>query len=215
MNRPDNIDFERLKAIFRAKGYVFFDNGRPFNLNCMGIRSQVVDQQPDLYNDWLGIATRDAQGRSIVEWYRATTDPGIAHLQDPVFAEAIRGGTAILVPGQYRSAYCLGFHGWGSYRHQALVQCLPLPVYRDRNRNSLLDTEQPTITTGLYGINIHASALHGESKQVGRFSAGCQVFASAQDYQRARFWWNAQVQAGFGPRFTYTLLEAVDLQLTA
>jgi hypothetical protein len=215
MNRPSNISYERLKAIFQAKGYAFFDNGRPFNLNCLAIRAQAANQATDLYNDWLGIATRDAQGRPVVEWYRATTDPGRAHMTQPVFAEAVRGGTAILVPGQYRGAYCLGFHGWGNYRHQALVQCLPLPVYRDRNRDSTLDFDARTITTRLYGINIHASVLQGESEQIGRFSAGCQVFATAQDYHSARKWWNAQVNAGLGTRFTYTLLEEADLALAS
>ncbi|MEW5725859.1 MAG: hypothetical protein AB1896_22300, partial [Thermodesulfobacteriota bacterium] len=59
------------------------------------------------------------------------------------------------------------------------------------------------------GINVHRASGSGRTAHVGRYSAGCQVFQSAEDFgafiglceQAAKVW---------GNRFSYTLLEEKD-----
>jgi hypothetical protein len=67
------------------------------------------------------------------------------------------------------------------------------------------------IHEGLYGICIHASVLYGEASQIGRFSAGCQVFKVAADHQRYMSLCQRQIDNGFGNSFTYTLFHQNDL----
>ena len=116
-------------------------------------------------------------------------------------------GTAIVVPGQYRSAYKRGTH----YTYEALVQRRknPIKIYRDSNKDEILDMSNDTVIEGWYGINIHKAG--SDSKIVERWSAGCQVFKTSSDFKdfmtlvnRAAKYW--------GPTFTYTLLEEKDFE---
>jgi len=116
-------------------------------------------------------------------------------------------GTAILVPGQYRSSHKIRLHR-GKY--EALGQKKPVKVYRDGNKDDVYDADEDTITEGLYGINIHRSNPYTESYYVDKWSAGCQVFKKVDDFDdfmeichKARDIW--------GNSFTYTLIESKDI----
>ena len=111
-------------------------------------------------------------------------------------------GTAILVPGQYESAYAIGLHKG----YEALVQVKPVLVYRDKNKDSAFNEFPDTIQSGIFGINIHKAGLW--SKLVGQNSAGCQVFQKASDFEKFMALCRATVSK-FGNTFTYTLLEYV------
>ena len=118
-------------------------------------------------------------------------------------------GVAILKPGQYRSSHKLRLHG-GKYL--ALGQQNNVTVYRDSNRDDNYDLDENNTTTGLFGINIHRATKYAgkKSTQIGKWSAGCQVIASNDDWhtfldicQTARDKWNNN--------FTYTLIESKDI----
>jgi hypothetical protein len=115
-------------------------------------------------------------------------------------------GTAILCPGQYRSAYKIDKHR-GKY--EALCQRgAPLTVWRDADRDSMHDMEDTTIDVGYFGINIHKAGR--DSPRVDKWSAGCQVFKNDGDF--AEFMTTAHAARDrFGNSFTYTLLEEKDL----
>ena len=117
-------------------------------------------------------------------------------------------GTAIVVPGQYRSAYKRGTH----YTYEALVQRgkNPIKIYRDRDKDEILDMDPDTIIEGHFGIIIHKAGT--DSSIVHKWSAGCQVFKTSSDFKdfmtlvnRAAKYW--------GPTFTYTLLEEKDFEV--
>jgi hypothetical protein len=199
------ITYESIRQAWDKNGFAFFDRGN-LNLNIFGVRN--ASHQVDQFDDLLGIAFR-RNNNPEVRLYPATTHPGLTELVNPSFPNAQKNGTAILAPGQYRSAYRLGFHGTGTWRHEALVQQRPVRIYRDKNRDTLIDFVPKTLEAGLYGINIHGSSLWGVAQNVGRASAGCQVFQSGADL-REFIGICKEAAAQWGPVFTYTLVNETD-----
>ncbi len=170
---------------------------RPQELNLIGVRK--ANSQADCFDDVVHVWYTTAAGAVLHHVFRATTHPGRYWLQHPQNAS----GTAILEPGQYVDAYCLGLHRG---RYEALVQAKPVVVRRDNNRNEVADYTGCPTETGLFGINIHRAAARGVTGLVGRYSAGCQVIADANDYARLMALCRQQ-RALYGNRFTYTLLQ--------
>jgi hypothetical protein len=207
MDKPTH-NYRDIAALYARKKHVFF-SAKPYDLNLFGIRAATTDQTPDRYDDYLGCAWVDENNLQHVQYWPATTDPGKDALINPRFYEAQRNGTAILVPGQYRAAYELGRFGTGHWSHTALMQVRPVRIYRDNNRDAILDFDTP-ITEGMYGICIHASVLYGESTAIGLFSAGCQVFRAYSDYRECLRLCQQQIAHGLGNSFTYTLFTEGD-----
>jgi hypothetical protein len=106
---------------------------------------------------------------------KCTTEPGTHWLENPMESK----GAAILVPGQYLDCWKLGLHQ-GKYK--ALVQARRVKVYRDGNRDKVFDEHPETTDDGIFGINIHRANPAGESVQVDKWSAGCQVLANFKDF---------------------------------
>lgn len=198
MQQPDMNEIIRA---MKAKGYKVFES-EPYDLNIVGVRTN--DPRADTFNDWIACFYNEGT----LWWYTAwpaTTDPGLywrKTLINPAY-----GGTAILVPGQYRSAYSIGLHRG----YTALIQAKPVRIYRDSNKDGVLDTEGMKITEGLYAINIHRASPNKPSPRVWNWSAGCQVFQDPEDFKR---FMNLCMLAykQWGNHFTYTLLEEKDLK---
>ena len=189
-------DWNALKAACLKKGYAFFERGR-LNLNLIGVRHS--DYASNGFDDVLCCAYMDPESVRHVEHWPATTDPGWHWLREEFMNSK---GCAVLMPGQYRSAFAAGPHK-GQYR--CLVQVKPLKVWRDRNRDRTLD--HANIDEGMFGIHIHKA---GEaSVQVDRWSAGCQVLARRADFLRMMELYDASAKL-YGPRITYTLLTERD-----
>ena len=192
---------EHIGEAVNNKGYRWFENDREdYNLNIVGIRS--YNRRANEFDDTMTISWKyRGVWKSLA--YPCTTDPGqywLSRLMNP-------RGCAILVPGQYLNTYALDLH---NDRYEALCQRLgPVKVYRDKNRNIILDMDPTTITSGRYGINIHHGEYRGITEKVGIHSAGCQVFQRFDDFVRAREVWRA-ARDSFGNSFTYTLLEEKD-----
>lgn len=198
--KASNVDIEQVMI---RKGYSFFKG--VYNLNIIGVRSKESVKQSNKFDDILivafGLAT-SGYNSSTKLIFAATTDPGIKSLKAPMNSK----GTAILVPGQYRGSHKLGLH---QGKYEALVQCAPVKVYRDANRDDILDVDKRTIDTGMFGINIHKAGI--ASTIVDGWSAGCQVLAIEKDYAIFMDLCKKQKLAGYGDKFTYTLLEEKDL----
>ena len=179
-------------------GHEVFDGG-DFDLNLFGIRCGL---NTNAFDDLLGCAYKE-DGAWKVEYWPATTDPGYYHLENPQNIE----GTAILVPGQYRGIWALDLH---RKKYRALCQRNgPVKVYRDANRDTVLDLNSNTISEGFFGINIHKAGT--SSKRVDRWSAGCQVLAKEDDFERLLKLCLTQVAIHGWEKFTYTLITTDDL----
>ena len=182
----------------QARGYKVFTNPRGYDLNIVGIRSSIT--KAGQFDDWLTVFWMES-GKWVYHAYPGTTDPGSRYLTKPL-KDVRHKGTAILKPGQYRICYKIGKH---RDKYTALVQCGKVTVYRDNNRDDVLDTDGMQ-QTGKYGINIHRAHRREILLEVGAHSAGCQVFQDPRHF--AEFMSFARRAARrYGNRFTYTLLE--------
>lgn len=196
-------NYEAVRALYERRDFAFFEGA--YNLNIFGVRAANRDQAGDCFDDLIGVAYTDDDSARTVAVFPATTDPGVTHMTDPVFAAAKANGTAILKEGQYRSAYVLGMHGRGNWRHRALQQVRPVVVYRDNNRDTQLDMISYATSEGLFGINIHGASLWGEAERIGAYSAGCQVIKKGDDLRRLTTLCGRQIELRGWNSFTYTL----------
>ena len=194
-----NADFEK---IFAKKGYKYFTQG-DYNLNIIGVRSDNNNKVTNKYDDYLVVIYR-VNGKEKRNIYNITTEPGKYYMQT---ALGNAKGTAILVPNQYRGCWQIGKHR-GKY--DALCQKKPVSVYRDKNKDNVYDMNPKTITTGIYGINIHRSNEFYSRTTVDQYSAGCQVFTDPTHFRQFMVLCKKQ-KAIYGNSFTYTLLNEEDL----
>ncbi|KQO22892.1 hypothetical protein ASF10_11095 [Flavobacterium sp. Leaf82] len=188
-----------IQAVLTKKGYAFFDQNKPYNLNIIGIRSK--NTIANSFDDTLCLVFRDESLNHQIFTFAATTDPGLFWLKNPLNVS----GTAILVPGQYKGSHQVGLHK-GQY--EALVQKAPVKVWRDANKDGVLDFSG-TQHEGIFGINIHRSNPDSESQTVEKWSAGCTVFKKVADFKFFMGICNRSKNL-YGNSFTYTLLEEAD-----
>jgi len=190
---------EQIEKVMGSKGYKVFKSPGGHDLNIVGIRSGV--QQANKFDDLITVFCK-LESQWLFWAFPATTDPGAYWLENPM-SEL---GTAILAPGQYRRAFKIGEH---QGKYDALIQARPLTVFRDPDRDRDLDTDGQDTETGFFGINIHCAAWQGESVQVDKWSAGCQVIPNWFDFQVLMALASA-AEKNFGPGLSYTLLEEKD-----
>jgi hypothetical protein len=194
---------EKLIAALIGHGYRVFD--RPFELNIVGIRGKSTT--PNIFNDVINLLYKDGTGSWQLYTFDATTDPGTYWLQNPLNPQ----GTAILKEGQYVGSHIIGMH---RNKYLALVQRMPVTVIRDINRDGTLDFSGKE-DRGLFGINIHRAMQQGVTKTIDKFSAGCQVFSDAADFNVFMAMCEKHRQL-YGNSFTYTLLhESAELPIAA
>ena len=195
---------ENIKSYFATKDYKFFDTpDRKLNLNIIGVRRD--NQGSNTFDDFLLVMYREEELMVSHRW-QATTDPGKYWLMNPINPK----GTAVLVPGQYRGTWKLGKH---QNNYEALVQRKPVKVYRDNNRDDIIDYNNITtlVDQGYFGINIHRSNPYTESYAVNKWSAGCQVFKKIDDYDKFMELCRESAKI-YGNSFTYTLIDEKDLR---
>jgi len=196
---------EQIQAAVEKKGYKYFTSG-VLNVNIIGIRNSDTNGKiTNKFDDTMTISYKDNDLNWIYNEYNCTTDPGDDWTDNPMLEK----GVAILKPGQYPKSHKIRLHG-GKYT--ALGQQNNVQVYRVANKDGVYDYNEDTVDEGLFGINIHrATALEGKtSTYIDKWSAGCQVIASNDDWheflnicQEARSEWNNN--------FTYTLIESKDI----
>lgn len=136
---------------------------------------------PDGWNDLSIILAFDSGGDpSIVFSAACTTEPGKA----ATFGSEARrlGGVARIAFGQH-TAWKVGFHRQSRLlnMHPALIQCAPIPVHRDSNR----DGKRTGDPMGwAFGLNQHGTSGSYTGGPIGKWSAGCLV----------RQWWNDHLE---------------------
>ena len=200
LNLKNKMSVEYLKIIMEGKGYAFFENGN-YNVNIIGVRNKNL--VANSFDDTMLCAYK-VGGEWILKEWQITTDAGKYWLKHPMNEK----GCALLVPNQYRGVYKIDKHGG---RYEALCQRNgKVEVYRDDNKDQILDFNDVTREWGMFGINIHRSNPYTESSVVEKWSAGCQVFKKVDDFnefmaicQKASNEWSNS--------FTYTLLKQEDL----
>lgn len=186
---------QKLIAILARNGFIIYR--KPYQLNIIGIRNS--ETTSDKFDDQLYVIFKDDKNKWVKAVYTITTDPGTYWLNHPLQVD----GTAILKQGQYVNAYRIGLHK-GQYK--ALVQSKPVTVLRDYDRNAVLDFNNGRESTGLFGVNIHRASIHGVTKKVGKWSAGCQVFEKNEAFIQFMQLCERH-KSKYGNLFTYTLID--------
>jgi hypothetical protein len=171
---------------------------KPNELNIIGVRTNNVNANS--FDDLLYVFWKNDNGSFEGKKYPLTTDPGTYWLKNPM----VVAGTAILKAGQYINAYQVGKHR-GKY--DALTQKGNVTVFRDYDRNAILDYNNGNEATGLYGINIHNSGdSEKDDKGVDKWSAGCQVFKNMSDFNEFMVLAKKHKDK-YVNSFTYTLID--------
>ncbi len=192
---------QQIKGVMAWKGYTFFDGEKPYDLNIIGIRS--LSNIPNSFDDWITVIFRDDNCIEQIEYFPATTDPGLYWLKNPMNVN----GTAIMCEGQYRGVYMIGRHK----DYKALEQIGPIDFIRDYDRDSLLDFDSSRRERGIIKANIHRANKAGTSTQVDKWSAGCQVIVRGFDEFMALC---EKGSKNYGNSFSYTLLNECDLDVS-
>ena len=177
-------------------------------INLIGVRSS--NREAGKFDDHIHLAWVE-DGLWSHRTYPATTDPGIPWLED-----GPDKGTAILCPGSW-PVYKFDNHQ-GRVGYRTLCQRAgSVKVYRDKDGDAILDLNHDSIDEGWFGVNIHHSGgsgthpisdLDAENKSVGRYSAGCQVFARKSDWAEAM----DICEASGAEVFTYTLITEEEMR---
>lgn len=190
---------EQIEKAVKAKGYVWFEGIKDFNVNIVGVRNAVVGNKvTNVFDDCLTISYKEG-GVWKFQCWKATTDPG----KKGMLEGKAKGGVARLVEGQYRGSYSLGLH---QGKYEALRQVKPVKVYRDGNRD--MEYDENKIAEGIFGINIHKAGVN--STFVENWSEGCQVFKKAAEFEVFMAICR-KAAAIHGKSFTYTLIESSDI----
>lgn len=193
-----NINRKNVTDALKKQGYPLFSGD--LNVTLVGIRS--ADASANSFNDVLCVFV-ELNGKKRLFKYPMSADPGTFYRENPLNVN----GTAVLVPGHYKGCWRIGAHQ-GKYR--ALVQKGLMAVYRDSNKNRTIETDTKTIQRGFFGINLHRASVNNYSLQVDKWSAGCQVLASPDDFNELMDLLE-QSAAKYGNSFSYTLLNEADL----
>ena len=191
---------EQIEAAVKAKGYVWFEGAKDYDLNIVGVRNSATGNKvTNVFDDTMTVSYK-VGGNQVFKQWPCTTDPGTKGVKE--FHNA--AGVARLVEGQYRGSHILGLH---QGKYEALKQAKPVKVYRDANKDMTYD--ETKIQEGIFGINIHKAGV--DSTYVENWSEGCQVFKKAADFEA--FMVIAREAAKVhGPSFTYTLIESADIK---
>ena len=194
MQVAERKNIRGLLSLMKSKGYQI--NDKPYQLNIVGVRSDA--NVPNKFDDKMYVFWNTENGWE-GKYFTITTDPGTYWLNNPMQPS----GTAILKQGQYINSHKIGLHQ-GKYK--ALTQQKPVTVIRDYDRNAILDFNNGKEDKGLFGINIHRANATGTTKNIDKYSAGCQVFENAEDF--AKFLELAEKHnTMYGNNFTYTLVD--------
>lgn len=185
----------KIKSILKRKGYVLYT--RPYELNIVGLRSKHTKSEK--FDDEIHVFYKISSIKWNYHVFKATTDPGTYWLKNPMNPQ----GTLILAQGQFVDAYQIGLH---QGKYPALIQRKPVSVMRDYDRDAYLDFFNGKKEEGFFGVNIHRALVSGKTKYIEKFSAGCQVFEDANDYEKFLLLCDKH-RSLYGNVFTYTLID--------
>jgi len=189
-------EIKTLLGVLKSKGYRTYS--KPYELNILGRRTDTT--KANSFDDFIYTFYKNNDDNWEGYKAKATTDAGTYWLEKPMQSK----GTALLKAGQYVDTYQIDKH---RDKYYAVTQRLkPVVVIRDYNRNNKLDFNNGKEESGMFGINIHKANSSGTTKTIDKYSAGCQVFANADDFNKFMEMAYKQKEL-YGNKFTYTLVD--------
>ena len=191
---------EQVEAAVKAKGHVWFEGAKDYDLNIVGVRNAATGGTvTNVFDDQLTVSYIVAGTWQFASW-PATTDPG----KKGVLEFHNTAGVARLVEGQYRGSHTIRLH---QGKYEALGQAKNVKVYRDANKD--LTYNEDKIQEGVFGINIHKAGA--DSTYVENWSEGCQVFKKSADFDGFMAICR-EARKIHGNSFSYTLIRSTDIK---
>lgn len=178
-------------------GFAVFESGKDYDLNIIGLRHPVRGRANE-FDDLLFLVFQ-LGGQWIQHRFKCTVDPGRYWLHHP---SRIAGTAIMMHPQQCRGVYKLDLHN-GKY----LALCQRngnVRVWRDHNMDDILDMGGELYNG--HGINIHRASAWHETQSVEKYSAGCTVLQSPEDFAVLIEAAQQQVSVNGWETFTYTLM---------
>lgn len=213
MNRNE-ITMDKLLALYKVNNFRVNEvKDKNFALNIGAIRSK--SKSSEKYDDYMFVFRkcpkptnhtvnnpdwqRVYQNGYSLDIFTCTTNPGTPNMLNPVNPK----GAGIIVEGQYKDVYIKGLHKG----KPALVQFGTFKVYRDKNKDSILDYDPLSIENAKNtGFNIHHASEWKISEIIGLYSAGCQVHKNVHNFKEVFMYLiNNSINEGF-KFFDYTLI---------
>lgn len=173
------INADTLRKTMSSLNYKWFED-RP---NIIGIRTKL--QVPDVFNDLITVSYKE-NGSEKTKVYCITTEPGVFYQKNLLNSE----GCAVVEPGHYPDAYSIGFHkGYDGTKinpktnepypaHRALILTGHIMIKRDKDKDGMAGNSGVVMKGDGTGCNIHGAIRADNTKTIGPWSAGCQVFAA-------------------------------------
>jgi hypothetical protein len=191
---------EQIEATVKAKGYVWFEGAKNYDVNIVGVRNSATgDKVTNVFDDIMTVSYK-VDGEWKFHSWPCTTDPGKKGVMEYHNAK----GVARLVEGQYRGSHGIGLH---QGKYEALKQYKSVKVFRDADRN--MTYAENKVDEGIFGINIHKAGA--DSTYVENWSEGCQVFKRVKDFEEFMTICR-KARDIHGNSFTYTLIESADVK---
>ena len=203
-NYLEKLTYNNLENLANFYKYKWFYGN--FNLNIIGIRSNSNNSKE--FDDFLYVAFEEYYNKNEKDnkfykkkqylKFNCTLNPGkfyLNNLMDP-------GGAAIIFEGQHLGAWKLG----SFYSTDALIQIKPIKIYRDKNKDDVIDLDSKNVTTGLYGIFVHEHFQTGDiAKEINKSSAGCIVLEKRSDFKVFIDTCKMQKSNSYGDTFSITI----------
>jgi hypothetical protein len=198
-NAPDRF-VDVFRAALKKLGFAFFENG-DYNLNLIGVRSP--ETRAGHFDDMMACFYK-VKGRWRAHFWAMTTDPGKNLLLKPMN----QGGCGILVaPQQMRGAYCGGLH---KGRRALIQRGKRVKLWRDNNRDEILDWGDDLGYPAWAGINIHNTTAGAIADLNTAASAACQVFPIDSEHGAMMDLYDESASR-YGKWITYTIICAENL----
>jgi len=189
---------DNYKKHCRSHEYQFFTGS--WNINLFGIRTP--DSSPESFNDLIGVIYQDEHKVYHCKLFKATTELGVKYLKNPVNGL----GAGIIAEGQYPSVWKYAKH-WGKFKYPMLRQVSTFKVYRDNNKDDVIDLDAETLENNTNGgFQLHKAYHNSYATKIGGISAGCQVIQDPWEYEYLMAILNQSIKVTGYDRFTYTLI---------
>ena len=176
--KEDKSMLDYIIKYMKDNGHTIFTNTGELNIVYVEGMNPDMTLNSDTFNEWNDtrlVFTYINDCPELIFTQLATTEPGkLATFSRDSIA---RKGAARIAFGQY-TAWKIGYHKISTNRrnHPALIQCSPLPIHRDLNRDGARTGD--IVYTGMFGINQHGTRIGYSDKspiKVENWSEGCLV----------------------------------------
>lgn len=199
---------EVMRRVCEQRGWRWRD---PYTLhhaiNVFAFRSK--NSQSGVFDDEVMLVVGHPEDGVVVWRWCITTDPGPRYLKKPIHP---RGGALLAHGHQYM--YRLGWHRAGkSPGYRACNQAQKVLVYRDNDRDDVLEYDVDSIMVGFFGINHHHGGRDYEPGDTFLgVSAGCQVWCKKSEFDGEYLPLVILSEEHHGPGFPYALLLQAEVE---